>query len=120
MLSLYWYRQHINWTTVIVGVVAWYFAVAIFGIILLITGLPHINYPNSWWRLDFALITDIATALSILGFGWILKQKKRSLWFLCIFIPMFYPITAPLFALYFQFPFWLIGFIITISLKKKS
>lgn len=120
MLSFSWFEKHLNWTVAIIAITAWLVGYAILGLTLLITGLNHVYLQNSSWTFDVQVVVYIANAISILCFGWILKQKKRSLWFLLLFVPPFIPVPIFTFTIIALIPFWLVGVILLLLLRNNS
>jgi hypothetical protein len=114
-----WFRQHLNWAMVLITVGAGLVGYLVISLTLFLTGFSHIPFPNSSNDFSFQAGVDVANAISLPCFGWILKQKNRSLWFISFFIPPFIPYPVASFTIIVLLPFWLIGFIITLLLNNK-
>ena len=118
-----WFRRHLNWAAVFVPVVSGTISIAIVRIILLVTGMPHVPFPDYPYPFDIQATVAITDVFSIVCFGWILKKKNRSFWYLVFFVPPLVVTLASLLAwvaLVSLMTFWLWGWIIVLVLKNKS
>jgi hypothetical protein len=129
-----WFRRHLNWTAVFVAIGSWICGWFLVKFILFITGMVYIPLPGAVYapsppystglnHADFTIqtIVDIAVILSTPVFFWILKRKRRSLWFLLLFMPPLLMSINPLASNLFVFvmPFWLAGWIVLVLLKSR-
>jgi hypothetical protein len=109
----FWIDRHLNWTAVFVAVCSVLIGYVTISFLLFI-GLPDIPYPGG----NIIAQLDLANAISIFCFAWVLRQKKRSLWFLLFFVPPFVPTFVPFFTIILFLTFWVAGFIILLCLRN--
>jgi hypothetical protein len=87
-----WFKKHLNWTAVII-----LFASTALIFLLGLISLGFYAYPHSVELHDplvnnVLIISFSCCLLAIIGFGWILRQKNRSLLFLLFFVPLISPL----------------------------
>jgi hypothetical protein len=115
-----WVKLHLNWLVVFVSIVSGIVGFSIIKLIFLITGQHHIQFLNDATTFDIQAGGDIAILISVPFFYWILKQKKRSPWFLLFFVPPLFPFPGGIGVFVLFVPFWLTGFSILLGLENKQ
>jgi hypothetical protein len=118
--NIRWFQKHLNWTVMLIIIGSGITGYLFIRLILLFAGSSHLTISGSSYIYDFPVGVSIANILSILGFAWILKQKKRSLWFLLFFIPLLIPLPLPPATILLEFPFWIIGIVVVLKLDTKN
>ena len=114
-----WLRKHLNWTTVIVPVVAGALGAGVARAVLMVTGASNLHFPGSFYSFEIQLAIIVADVVSLPCFGWVIKRKGRRLWYLLLFIPSLIPTPAPWSQIVFLTTFWLPGWIVVMALKSK-
>ena len=130
---LKWSEGHLNFTAVFFTVFSWVFGILLVIFALDIAGMKYLPYPGQSYEIfspgaivdflptfTFQAMVDVAILISLPVYYWVLKKKKRSIWYLLLFLPPLVPSGYAGFVLVFQMPFWLIGLILLLALKNKS
>jgi hypothetical protein len=129
-----WFNKHLNWITFSYTIFAWAIGILLIEFYLHIKGWEYLPFfgwdyiplnspeidPGLFLTFTYQAMADVAILISLPVFGWILKKKKRSLWFLLFFLPPLVPVPSVLFVIIFQMPFYVIGWIILLASNNKT
>jgi hypothetical protein len=127
-----WCEGHLNFTVVFFTVFAWAFGIILVQFALDISGYDYLPLPGQTYyppnpfstlfvnTFTFQAMTDASILVSLPIFYWVLKKKKRSIWYLLLFLVPLIPTPIAGFVLLFQMPFYLVGWVFLLARKNKS
>jgi hypothetical protein len=112
-------RKHLNICAVFFSAGSGLVGYLVIKLILICAGLSFIPSPLGLYSFNYQTGIDIAIVVSTPAFAWILKQKNRSLWYICFFLPPLIPLPLVWLNFVFLLPFWIAGLVILVLLKTK-